>query len=84
MNNNLRGAQSSMIQSPRLLSGESFTEVCDAPWHRGTKIGRWKGMSKSVCSERDLDWGILGDWVLGSRKDSMTKDSRCSRNKKSK
>ena len=33
------------------------------------------GMVKSVCSAHDLDQGSLGDWVLGSRKKSRTKDS---------
>ena len=32
-------------------------------------------MVKSVCSERDSGCESLGDWVIGSRKYSGTKDS---------
>ena len=37
----------------------------------------WGGyvMVKSVCLARDSVWGSLEDWVLGSRKGTMTKDS---------
>ena len=38
-------------------------------------------MVKSVCSARDSGCGILGDWLLGSRKDSDNKDSGFSSNK---
>ena len=35
---------------------------------------------KSVCSARDSGQGNLVDWVLGSMKESSTKDSECSYN----
>ena len=34
-------------------------------------------MVKSVCSARDLGWGSLGDWGIGSKKDSGNKDLGC-------
>ena len=39
-------------------------------------------MVKSICSARDLGWGSLEYWVLGSRKDSRTKDYVCSCNQR--
>ena len=39
-------------------------------------------MFKSVCSERDSGLGSLGNWVIGSGKDSSTKESGCSCNQR--
>ena len=32
----------------------------------------------SVYSTHDLDWGILGDWVIGSIQDTINKELVCS------
>ena len=39
-------------------------------------------MVKSVCSSRDSGWGSLGDWEIGSRINSGTKDSGLSYNQR--
>ena len=51
-------------------------------WFYQLQVGSDSHLVKSVYSECDSGGGSLGDWVLGSSEESMSKESECSYNKK--